>query len=353
MCWKKKPKKKIWTQNCNSFPDLPASGARLANEYCPASHPAQYLEGQEPKLICVIHEKPEPPVIPQCKYPFHEIGKLICFSGASLCVLTTRDNAYWKMAGTPEYLNILVNHGVNSLRSLSGFTDESLDWASYLPYRDEEYYPHIHEILGWIKERELTIILSLMPYNGWYDDAILRKLIQETKIYLPNIIYETANECGDLDKQKHIVDILLEEGIPEEHIQLYWVDSGAFYDYVKAHKMLSCCHLCGSEKTMDKWWINSPGCNAFMDTGMYPSDDGPDAEMASEGYKFEHPDSTKPSPPQLYNLCKYFLKRTTGFDHLSASGFQGYNTPNMELEMTLGIPEMDHMAQAYLDSKLP
>ncbi len=60
MCWKKKPKKKIWTQNCNSFPDLPATSARLANEYCPASHQAEYIEGQEPKLKCIIHEKPEP-----------------------------------------------------------------------------------------------------------------------------------------------------------------------------------------------------------------------------------------------------------------------------------------------------
>jgi len=349
MCFKRKEKIRVWVAVCDDFPDPDGShpeNARLANDFCPNTHLGQYLSNAIPKNICTKHIAPPP--IPVCKHPYHDTGKIIAFSGASLCFLTTRDNAYWKMSSIPKYLDTLVLHGINAIRSLSGFTDESLDWASYLPYRDEEYYPHIHEILGWMQERDLTMILSLMPYKGWYDDYVLRKLIQETKIYLPHIIYETANEEGNLDKQIHIVEMLLEEGVPEKYIQLSFVDSGDFARYIQAHRDISCCHCCGSEETMYVWWIGSPGCQGLLDLDMYPSDDGKDAEGKSVGYTFwDNPDARKPSPAQLYGMCKYFLKRGVGFDHLTAAGFQGYNTPNIEVEMTLGIPEMDAMYEAY------
>jgi hypothetical protein len=88
-----------------------------------------------------------------------------------------------------------------------------------------------------------------------------------------------------------------------------------------------------------------------MDLGLYPSSDGQDQEKQSAGYMFwNNPDTRKPSPDQLYNLCKYFLGRTVDFDHLTASGFsQGGTIPNLDLEIDLGREERKAMARAYLE----
>ncbi len=294
---------------------------------------------------------PPPPDIKKCAIPYWKTGKLVCFSGACLSILPTKDGPYFKAADLPAYFDCLVENGVNSLRSLSSFMDESPDWSSYVPGRDADYYEHFHYVLSLIRERDLTLILSLMPYKGWLEDDALRRLIQAAKIYKPNVIFEPANEEGNLDKVKHIVSILEDEGVTPKYISIPFIDSGDYAQFLKDGGYISCCHECGSAATMEKWWIGSPGCNQLMDLGLYPSDDGADAERASLGYKFEHPDSAKPSPMQLYNLCKYFLQRTVGFDHLSAAGFQlGNNTPNLWLEMELGKPEMEAMSRAWKES---
>jgi hypothetical protein len=357
--FKKKPKQKIWTQNCNSFPDLPATSARLANEYCPASHPAQYLLGQEPKLTCLIHEKPEPepPVIPQCKIPYCETKRLVCFTGSMLCTLSTQDLATFKESDLPDYFSFLVEHGVNSFRSFSSFFDEGDGWNSWRPDRDADYYEHLHKRLTWATERKLTVILSLWPYKGTYSDAVLIKLIEETwPRYEKYIIYEPINENGNLSDQVRIVNMLLSRGVTNKYTQLYFEDSGAWAQYLVDHPgMISTQHEVGSMATVDKWWEGSPGCHELMDkVGFYGGDDGGDKEKDSHGLMFfGNPDSKRPDNGQLYEICKFMFEHSVGFDHLSASGFQHGNVPNLADEMAIGKDEMDHMAQAYLDSKLP
>jgi hypothetical protein len=226
--------------------------------------------------------------------------------------------------------------------------DESGSWSSYVPGRDADYYDHFHYVLSLIKERDLTIILSLMPYKGWLEDDVLRKLIQAAKIYKPNVIFEPANEEGNLDRVKHIVSILEDESVTPKYISIPFIDSGDYAQYLKDGGYISCCHCCGSEETMDKWWKGSPGCNQLMDIGLWPSDDGKDQEGASLGKKFwNNPDTTKPNETQLFNLCKYFLQRTVGFDHLSAASFVNTDTPSLMDEMLYGKPEREAMSRAY------
>jgi len=291
---------------------------------------------------------PPPPVIKKCDIPYWKTGKLPCFSGGCLTITCSRDGQYFKAADLPAYFDCLVENGINSLRSLSAFMDESPEWSSYVPGRDADYYEHFHYVLSLIRERDLTLILSLMPYKGWLEDDVLRKLIQAAKIYKPNVIFEPANEERNLDRVKHIVSILEDEGITPKYISIPFIDSGDYAQYLKDGGYISCCHCCGSEATMDKWWAGSPGCQQLMSLGLYPSDDGEDQEKQSTGYDFwSNPQTRKPSPTQLYHLCKYFLRRTVGFDHLSASAFRGFSTPNLKQEMELGSAEMQAMGRAY------
>jgi len=44
---------------CDSFPDTPASSARVANQYCPKTHSVQYVRGQETTTVCTLHTQPD------------------------------------------------------------------------------------------------------------------------------------------------------------------------------------------------------------------------------------------------------------------------------------------------------
>jgi hypothetical protein len=57
---------KVTVTVCDLFPDQPGSAARMANQYCPATHAMEYVKGQEPPQVCTIHTKS----IPDCE-KFH------------------------------------------------------------------------------------------------------------------------------------------------------------------------------------------------------------------------------------------------------------------------------------------
>lgn len=297
---------------------------------------------------------PPPPVIKTCKHTYADTGKLVCFSGNMLCTLSTKDNATFKEADLPAYFDTLVEKGINSFRSFSAFYDTSPDWDSWQPDADgNNYYEHLHRRLTWATERKLTIILSVIPYRGDYGLDILCRLMDETwPRYSPYIIYEPINENGDLGDNGFIVDMLQSRGVPNKYIQIYFEDSGDWVRYLQANPgMLSTQHGVGSPTTMDIWWKGSPGCQELMKLGFYPGDDGGDMEKDAHGSMFyNNPDSRRPDNGQLYDLCKYFLEHTTGFDHLSAAAFSGGKTvPDLQKEMTLGIGEMESMSRAYKD----
>lgn len=353
MCFRKKPKPKISVSVCNDWADVPGWGARLANEYCPF-HPAQYLKGQEPTLVCDKHVKPEPPpIIKTCKIPYHETGKLLCFSGNLLCTLSTKEAATFKEADLPTYFDRLVERGINSFRSFSAFYDTSPGWDSWRPDIDGDvYYERLHRRLKWATERKLTVILSIMPYGGIYDNATLARIINETwPTYSPHIIYEPWNENGNLVDNGKIIDMLKTHGVPNKHIQIYFQDSGDWAAYLQANPgMISVDHGVGSMATVNKWWEGSPGCHGLMALGFYASDDGQDMEKDSHGLAFFGNEKTrKPDNGQLYEITKFMLEHTTGFDHLSAAGFQLGGVPDLGSEMNIGAGEMDALAAAWHD----
>jgi hypothetical protein len=66
-CKKPSPPPGVWVTVCNGYPDMPPAAARIANPYCPATHPAQYRQDAQPSVPCTSHIKPPDP--PQPVYP--------------------------------------------------------------------------------------------------------------------------------------------------------------------------------------------------------------------------------------------------------------------------------------------
>jgi len=190
-----------------------------------------------------------------------------------------------------------------------------------------------------------------MPYAGAYDDEILCQIIYETwPLY--DIVYEPWNENGNLATQARIVNMLKDSSIHNKYIQLYFEDSGDWVRYLQANPgMISTQHGVGSMKTVDYWWRGSPGCRELMKLGFYAGDDGGDMEKDAHGPMFySNSESRRPDNGQLYEITKFMLQNTTGFDHLSAAAFaNGETVPDLEKEMANGVGEMEAMNHAWHD----
>jgi len=311
-------------------------------------------------------EPPEPPyVMPVCDHPYNDTGKIICYSGGLLTILCARDGPGFKEDDLPKYFDWLVDHGANSFRSLSGFFDESVNWKSFIPGRDSDYFDHLHRRLKWAVKRKLTPILTLKPYQGNYPQAIFDRLITETKQYLPYLIYEAANEPQTNEEQQIIIRRLVELGAPAIHIQQYYIDSGEWFDDYKTlaggGKSPATSHEVGSMSTIfdeEKGWAKGPGSgvHTLMSMGYYGSNDGEDVFHSSLGLTWPWlpaGQGRRPNVAQIYGITKWMLENTMGYEHLTASGFQGQSKeqelayPDLNKEMELGGLEVDAMYQAY------
>lgn len=285
------------------------------------------------------------PLIPKCSSPYHQVGRLLVWSGTSLTTLSTKDNAYFKEAALPAYYDALVADGVNAERSFAYFCDGDAGWDSYLPC-NPGFYEHLTYRLGLIKERDLTEIMCLTPYDGVNSFDEVRKLIRRTKSFLPNIIYECVNEPATNDRQKRIVDILKEEGVPNKYIQINFLDSGEFGELLTVWlngEGLACGHRVGSMETirltneLGKAWEGSPGCMRLMQNGFYGSNDGDDAQQSAKGLTFwaQKPEDKikyrRSSNNQIADITTWMLVhgRGVGYEVLSAILFQATECPDL------------------------
>jgi len=360
-CPPKPQPEKVWVNVCNSFPDLPASEARIANEYCP-SHPAQYVKGTEPIVTCTLHVKPEPP-IPQCDIPWPTTHKLLIWSGLLLCDLSTKDNPEFQESDLDDYYDALAVDGVNAIRSFAFFLDEVPGyWESWKPV-DVEYAKVVSDRLALLMARKITTIVSLEPYGGMATDSELSWIIDTCKPFLPFIIFEMANENGDIGLNQKLIGMLKAKGIPNSAIQIYFQDSGTYADLLQNElngEGLSCLHGVSSMATIDQpgiGWSTSPGCLKLMSLGLYPSSDGEDATHSARGlYWFWLPPpgpGRRPSVDQIYEITKWCLQNGRGYEQLSASAFQSGGRPNLKAAIELGREERKAMRRAWEDIKCP
>lgn len=303
-----------------------------------------------------------PPKEP-CKYPYHETGKILCWSGTLLSGLSTKETPLFQESMLEEYYDALVVDGANTERNCSYFLDETDAWKSH-KFGDPDYLRHLYYRLGLVKKRDLTEIFCLTPYGGNLSDEEIRLLIRATKLYLPNIIYEPINEPRDNERQRRIVEILKEEGIPNDFIQLNYVDSGDFFDLLKnglKGEGLASYHRVGSMDSINaSWpvgWTCSPGTLEMMQYGLCPSNDGAND---GHGLNWAWTDSARRSNPEEikavlgwslkhYNQFTLQDEKGRGFEHLSAAGFQRGEFPCLEDAINFGRDERRAMLGAIND----
>jgi hypothetical protein len=358
-CPPKPPTPKVWVAVCNAFPDMPAAEARVANEYCPATHPAQYVKGSEPTVVCTLHVKPEPP-IPQTDIPYNEKHKMVSWDGALLGFFCSKDlDGEFTKERCTTYANALAEDGMSMTRGFSHFYDELPgEWESWKPV-DTEY----REVLQWrlklMADRKITSILSLEPYAGNAPDADLEWIIESAKPFLPYVIFETANECGSMALHTRLIFMLKAHGIPNASIALYFVDSGEFADMMVnglAGEGLASLHGVGSMETINApwpWgWAASPGTLKLMEYGLTGSNDGEDAEHKALGFFWpwmpEGP-GRRSTAAQGHDILAWNLQnKGRGWEFLSAAGFQsGSRRPNLLEAVEKGREERRAMRRAW------
>jgi len=356
-CPPKPQPEKVWVNVCNSFPDLPASEARIANEYCP-SHPAQYVKGTEPTVTCTFHVKPPEPIIPQCDIPWPTTHKLLIWSGLLLCDLSTKDNPEFLELDFDDYYDALAVDGVNAIRSFAFFLDEIPGyWESWKPV-DLEYAKCVTDRLTLITARRLTAIVSLWAYGGGSTDSEIDYIIDLAKPFMPYVIFEPINEAYGMSGQIKIINMLKAKGVPNSAIMLAFQDSGEFADTLVntlAGEGLASGHGVGSMETINAPWPNgwatSSGTLALMKLGLFPSSDGEDATHSARGlYWFWLPPpgpGRRPSVDQIYEITKWCLQNGRGYEQLSASGFQSGGRPNLKAAIELGREERKAMRKAW------
>ena len=357
--------------------------------YCKEVGMVSFVKGFEPREKCTLHR------MPVCADNYNDAHRVFCISPANLVLISTKEKPDFKEADIPKMLDVMVSHGVRMLRTISAFFDEGDGWDSWQPSRDgSAYWECFHRRMKWITERNMTVILTVMPYKGDYSDNTIRQLVKEAKRYRPRVVFEPVNEPGGISEQKRVVDILKEdwylvqrEGagaiwlqkeallptdtvleheppVENKFIQLGWVDSGDFFNYFDATlhgEGLLCSHNTGSMETIncqeDGWNKRSPFPDGppvgnvwkLMKMGYYPSDDGEDAHKAARGLMFYgDPRTRRPDNDQLYEMCKFLFKYTPGFDHMTAADFIHGNSPAIDDEVLAVLAaECDAMDRAY------
>lgn len=300
---------------------------------------------------------PPPPVIPKCDIPYHKTGRLLVVADACLTLSCSKDLGDFRMADIPAYLDAVVNDGCNAIRSVTQFNDETPGkWESW-KLTEFGYESHLRTILSWVKERDLTMILCLQPYG---DRTPLRNVQYQSLISLalefaPNVVVEAENEPLSNDINAIVVSLAKAMGIPNNMIQVQWVDSGDYFKLVSQAlngQGISCLHFYASMDTITapwpKGWTTSENTMKFVHQySLYPSTDG-----GTDGHDGQFPwwtgtDYHAASPDDAYRMCKWNLKELgRGLELLSKSMFVT-NFPNVRLSIEGGRGERRAMRLAY------
>jgi len=358
-CPPKPPTVKIQVLVCNSFPDLPATEARIANSYCQSTHWAEYVKGHEPTAICTLHVKPEPP-IPQCDIPCWLTHKYLIYDACLLGWPSTVNNEEFTIEDETAYANAITEDGINCIRGFGFFLDDVYKdgkpyWISWKPV-DQEYQSVFQRRLKLMADRKITTIVSLWAYGGGSTDSEIDYIIDLAKPFLPYVIFEPINEAYGMSGQIKIINMLKAKGVPNSAIMLSFQDSGEFADTLVntlAGEGLASLHGVGSLADIHAPWPNgwstSDGTLRLMQIGFGGSDDGATSSVAG-GYLWPwlpNGEGRRPPVSELFEMVKWMLANGKHFEHLSASAFQSGGRPNLKAAIELGREERLAMRKAY------
>ncbi len=323
-----------------------------------------WFKKSDPHIPCEVHGHP---VVPKCPDPYRIGGKLRIWTGTTLGSLAMRETPEWPDAGRPAYLNALVADGVNAERMASSVAPgDPLDPLTYYKFGTDQYWSVIDWRLGQYLERDLTPILTVLPYKGELTDDDIRELIRRTRRFQP--IYECANEPGDNWTQERVLRILQAEGVPLDHIMVAFVDSSDWFEMMKTVadldgqgeiikiKCLLSAHQFGSMETIRDTFGAGGNADKILSWGNFvASNDGPDKLLKTTGLNFRYlaergADARRETPEKMREVAAYFIDRERGgYEDLSASGYQRPTTigpdggpvswPNMDDAIELGRAE--------------
>lgn len=361
-CPPKPPTPKVWVSVCNAFPDMPATEARLANDYCPAVHQAQYAKGSEPLTVCSTHVKPGP-TIPQTDVDWTLTHDMVAWDGALLGFFCSKDlDGEFTKERTTAYANALAEDGISMTRGFSHYYDDIPGvWESWKPV-DPEYRDVLQSRIRLMAERKITSIISLEPYGaGLAPDADIDWIIDSAKPFLPYVVFETANENGNAALSEKLIGQLKAHGIPSENIMIYFEDSGAFADLLVnalEGKGLASLHGVGSMDTINapwpRGWAVSPGTLKLMEYGLTGSNDGEDGEKKAQGLFWPwlpNGPGQRSTASQGHDVEAWNLEHGRGWEFLSASGFQqhgpGQKRPDLLGAVELGRAERKALRAAW------
>jgi len=323
----------------------------------PAPHDYEDEVGESIRVGETLTDELIPKPTQVCPRPYHKTGELRVYSATILSGLAMKETPDWSDSLLHEYYDSLVIDGVNAERNFSTVAPcDPLDPLDYWRFYDPQYLGVVKKRLDLIKERDLTEIVCVHPYRMGISDDQARWLIRELKGYLPNIIFEAMNEPypHEQDRNRRIVETLLAEGIPRAHIQVQYVECGAWGDMMEELDLKGKClvssHWMGSMETVND--IFSGGtAQTILSWGMFcGSNDGPDKLLKSKGLNFWHNaqaglDNRRPDNGQLSDITGWLLSHNgAGYEMLSASGYQSSAFPSMNDVIAVGKAERTAMA---------
>ena len=360
----------------------------LANPYCPVTEARQFVAGTQPTAPCALHKAPEPKT--RVAAPWSPGGALRAWTPLLYGGLTVEfDEA--KLDALYEAMSV---DGINAERNFGWWTDVAggpWDGKYLLPWNpdwswNEAYWARLDRRLQmWCGDRDGTEIISILdacslyagetwdmnPLNkiagdrpqdvfstGPAREKVLeyaRELVRRVARFKDHVILEAVNEGTQIvgfdayaDYTRAVISTLKSEGWPVDHIQVNWFDSSLFYSILKDDlegRGLAATHQVCSEKSVD-WYKTSPGKQALMALGDYPSSDGPDfydSEGAPQGLKWFWLPAGQARRPSAEQIA-YIMRTMAGlgyprFEQLSAAAFQKGSLPDLGDAISLGRPE--------------
>jgi hypothetical protein len=265
------------------------------------------------------------------------------------------------MAEIPAYLDQVVLDGLTCVRGFGQSNDNTPNlWESWR-VMESGYEAHIRQILGWIKERNLTAIFTLTPYGGEdLTDAQYVLLLNILKDFRPNIIVEIENEPLKTSIQAdRLVPMIKAAGFTESEIQVEFYDSSDFYNMLLSlnSKAPTCLHFTAGMADVNKphpdGWTTSPGIMDFVHImRMYPSSDGGtggnNGQFPFPEWK-QHPEAHTSNADDAYQVTKWNLKeKGRGFEYLSPWMFtEELSYPDVKLGISGGQDVRQAIRRAY------
>jgi hypothetical protein len=327
---------------------------RNAKTTCPPAIEWDFKEADEIG-DCTECEALEEEPAPKCKRPYRSTGTLQVYTAFQLSWAGMKSTAACPDSMRGKFLNALVADGINAIRDALTCAHDPNDPLDYYYLEDAAFLPVLISRVKEVARRDLTWILSLEPYGGTISDDQARLYIRALMPFIDNIIWEPKNEPRDNDRQRQLVKILLDEGVPKNHISIQYADAGDWGDMMLgwdlAGKCLTSSHWMGSVESLE--WIFAGGtAQTILGWGnFWGSCDGPDTMAMARGRNFywciiHGWENRRPTAQQVREIVAWFKAHGgIGYEMLTAVLYPDSGAPTIAGAFTdEGIEERKALA---------